>query len=202
MTEGEQLLARVRQGDSISLGPLLEQYRGYLALLARLQISRRLQGKIDAADLVQETFLEAHRHFAGFRGNSEGELVAWLRQILGGVVSHLVRRYLGTQSRDVRLERELAFELDQSSRLLDRGLAAVGSTPSEHAVRCEESLRLANVLEQLPEDFRDILILHHLEGLSLAEISERMGRSKPTVKRLWLSALAELRKSLGEESRP
>jgi RNA polymerase sigma-70 factor (ECF subfamily) len=202
MTEGERLLACAQKGEDLALGPLLEHYRGYLALLARLQISRRLQGKVDASDLVQETFLEAHRHFAGFRGSSEGEFVAWLRQILAGVVSHVVRRYLGTQSRDVRLERQLALELDESSRLLDRGLAAVGSTPSEHAVRCEESLRLAAVLEQLPDDLRDVLILHHLEGLSLAEVAQRLGRSKNSVKKLWLSALAQLRKSLGEEPRP
>jgi RNA polymerase sigma-70 factor (ECF subfamily) len=202
MTEAERLLARVQKGDSLALGALLEQYRGYLALLARLQISRRLQGKVDPADLVQETFLEAHRHFGDFRGASEGELVAWLRQILAGVVSHLVRRYLGTQSRDVRLERQLALELDQSSRLLDRGLAAVGSTPSERAVRCEESLRLAAVLEQLPAESRDVLILHHLEGLSLAEVAEHLGRSRSSVRKLWLHALAQLRASLGEEPRP
>ena len=202
MTEGERLLACAQKGDSLALGPLLEQYRNYLALLARLQISRRLQGKVDASDLVQETFLEAHRHFANFRGSSEGEFVAWLRQILAGVVSHVVRRYLGTQSRDVRLERQLALELDQSSRLLDRGLTAVGSTPSEHAVRCEESLRLATVLEQLPDDLRDVLILHHLEGLSLVDVAQRLGRSKSSVKKLWLRALAQLRHSLGEEPQP
>jgi RNA polymerase sigma-70 factor (ECF subfamily) len=202
MTEGERLLACVQKGDGLALGPLLEQYRGYLALLARLQISRRLQGKVDASDLVQETFLEAHRHFASFRGSSEGEFVAWLRQILVNVVSHVVRRYLGTQSRDLRLERQLALEVDQSSRLLDRGLASVGSSPSEHAVRCEESLRLASVLEQLPAAERDVLILHHLEGLSLADVAQRLGLSKSSVKKLWLRALAQLRKSLGEEPRP
>lgn len=200
MTDVEQLLAGARQGEALALGRLLELYRGYLSLLARLQISRRLQGKVDAADLVQETFLEAHRHFARFRGASEGELIGWLRQILAGVIANLVRRYLGTRCRDARLERQLAVELDQSSRLLDRGLAVAESTPSERAVRCEESLRLAAVLEQLPDNYREVLILHHLEGLTLPEVAHRLGRSKDSVKKLWLRALGRLRSSLGDES--
>src|SRR6266850_5617971 len=104
----EQLLGLARAGSGPALGQLLELYRSYLAILARLQIGRRLQGKVDAADLVQETFLAAHAGFAEFRGTTEAELVAWLRQILASRLAKLVRYYYGTQGRDVRLERELA----------------------------------------------------------------------------------------------
>jgi RNA polymerase sigma-70 factor (ECF subfamily) len=121
----ERLLVRARAGDGQALGQLLELYRGYLALLARLQIGRRLQGKVDAADLVQETFLDAHRNFVQFQGGTEGELVSWLRHILAGHLAMLVRRYLGTRRRDVRLERELAF--DTHSHM---DLAAATSHPS------------------------------------------------------------------------
>src|SRR6059058_1854595 len=93
----EQLLALARRGEGFSLGELLELYRGYLSLLARLQIGRRLQGKVDAADLVQETFLKAHRDLARFRGRTEAELVHWLRQILVANLAMQVRRYCGTQ---------------------------------------------------------------------------------------------------------
>src|SRR5207248_11660360 len=92
----EELLGLARAGSGPALGKLLELYRGYLALLARLQIGRRLQGKVDATDLVQDTFLEAHRHFARFRGTVEAELVCWLRQILAGLLANVVRRYYGT----------------------------------------------------------------------------------------------------------
>src|SRR5438128_11285985 len=112
----EGLLVRARAGDDGVLGQLLERYRAYLTLLARLQIGRRLQGKADCADLVQDTFLEAARHFPRFRGETEPELAAWLRQILAGCLAHLVRRYCGTKARDVRLERVLEDELDHSSR--------------------------------------------------------------------------------------
>src|SRR5947199_5000820 len=123
-SDPEELLRQARAGSGPALGQLLELYRSYLAILARLQIGRRLQGKVDAADLVQDTFLEAHRHFGEFRGTVEAELVCWLRQILAGRLANLVRRYYGTQRRDVRLERELADDLDRSSRGLDQSLAA------------------------------------------------------------------------------
>src|SRR5262245_26348041 len=93
----DQLLLDAKAGGEAALGPLLELYRNYLRLLARVEIGRRLQGKIDASDLVQETFLEAHRYFAQFQGTDEPQLIRWLRQILAAKVSNLVRHYLGTQ---------------------------------------------------------------------------------------------------------
>src|SRR5438477_9884797 len=116
----EGLLRQARTGSASALGQLLELYRNYLDLLARVQIGRRLQGKVDASDLVQETFLKAHRDFARFRGTTEAEWVSWLRQILAFNVAHLVRHYYGTRRRDIRLERELVDELNQSSRVLDQ----------------------------------------------------------------------------------
>src|SRR6516164_8792821 len=121
-SDTEQLLQRARAGGASALGQLLENYRRYLALLARLQIDRWLQSKVDAADLVQETFLEAHRDFPQFQGATEAEWVGWLWQLLATNLADLVRRYRGSQRRDVRLERQLAAELDQSSRVLDGAL--------------------------------------------------------------------------------
>src|SRR5262249_42764470 len=140
----ELLLEEARRRNGDALGQLLELYRSYLTLLARVQIGQRLQGKIDAADLVQETFLEAHRHFALFQGSTESELACWLRQILAGRLAKLVRHYLGTQRRNVRLERELTADLEQSSRVLDRGLVAPSSSPSDRAARREQAVLLAN----------------------------------------------------------
>src|SRR5262249_48770457 len=157
---------QARTGDGIALGNLLEMYRPYLALLARLQIGRRLQGKVDAADLVQETFLAAHRDWAGFEGTSEPELTCWLRTIMTAKLAKLVRHYLGTQRRDVRLERDIAVEMDQSSQALDRGLVIKQDSPSEQAARRENGVILANTLSKLPDDYREVLILRHLEGLS------------------------------------
>jgi RNA polymerase sigma-70 factor (ECF subfamily) len=195
-SDPEELLKLARTGDRDALGQLLEMYGNYLALLARLEIGRRLRGKVDAADVVQETFLEAHRDFAQFRGATEADLVAWLRQILVTNLANLVRHY-GTKRRDVRLERELAVGVDQSSRVLDRGLIAMQSSPSQQAARREQSVLLANALERLPEHYRDIMILRHLEGLTFPEVARRTGRSLDSVKKLWARALAQLRDSMG-----
>src|SRR6266852_7307845 len=89
----DTLLRRAKSGDSTGLGELLELYRSYLGLLARLQIGPRLQGKVDPADLVQETFLKAHQNFGLFEGRTEREFVGWLRQILAANLAMLVRRY-------------------------------------------------------------------------------------------------------------
>jgi RNA polymerase sigma-70 factor (ECF subfamily) len=192
----EQLVSLARAGDAFALGRLLERYRAYLMLLARLQIGRRLQSKADPSDVVQEAFLEAHRTFARFRGGSEGELLAWLRQILGSHLAVLVRRFLRTRGRDVRLERALAAELDASSRALDRGLLAPQSSPSHQADRREQGVRLADALDQLPEDYREVIVLRHLEGLSFPDVARRMGRSVDSVKNLWPRALVRLRRLL------
>jgi RNA polymerase sigma-70 factor (ECF subfamily) len=181
----EQLLDLARAGQGPALGQLLERYRPYLALLARLQIGRRLQGKVDPADLVQETFLATHSHFAQFQGASEAEFVAWLRQILASRLAKLIRRYCGTKRRDVRLERQLAVELDQSSRVLDRSLATPSSSPSHRAARREQAVLLADALDQLPDDYREVLILHHLQDLSLPEVARRLGRTLDSVKNVW-----------------
>jgi RNA polymerase sigma-70 factor (ECF subfamily) len=194
----EQLLGLARGGDGRALGQLLELYRGYLALLARLQVGGKLQRKVDASDLVQETFLEAHRDFPQFQGKTEKELVNWLRQILASTLADLVRHYAGTQRRNLRLERDLAAELEQSSRLLDRSLVVAHSSPSEQAARREQAVLLADALERLPAHYREVVILCHLEGLSFPEVARRMGRTLDSVKHLWARALARLRRSLGE----
>jgi RNA polymerase sigma-70 factor (ECF subfamily) len=176
---------------------LLEAYRSYLLLLARVEIGRRLQGKVDPADVVQEAFLEATRHFARFRGTSEPELAAWLRAILATSLAHLVRRYLGTEARDLRLEQALAHDVDQSSRAIDRGLVAPYSSPSQRASRREQAVLLADALERLPADYREVIVLRHLEGLTFPAVAERMGRSLDSVEKLWARALGRLKQALG-----
>jgi RNA polymerase sigma-70 factor, ECF subfamily len=194
----ERLLLQARAGEPLALGKLLELYRSYLSLLARLQIGRRLQGKVDAADLVQDTFLGAHQGWGRFRGTTEGELLSWLRRILAARTADLMRHYLGSQRRDVRLERELAAELEQSSQDLDGGLLAKEDSPSKQVARREQGVILADALALLPEDYREVLILRHLEGLTFPEVAQRLGRTLDAVKKVWTRALVRLRRSLKE----
>jgi RNA polymerase sigma-70 factor (ECF subfamily) len=160
-------------------------------------IGRRLQGKLDASDLVQETFLEAHRDFAAFRGATEAELAAWLRRVLAHNLANAVRHYRGTRRRDVTLERALAAGLEDSSRGLGAAPTARHSSPSQQAARQEERVRVADALGRLPEGYRAVLVLRHLEGLSFPAVARRMGRTLPGVEKLWVRALARLRRILG-----
>jgi RNA polymerase sigma-70 factor (ECF subfamily) len=197
----EQLLHQAQTGDVPTLARLLELYRAYLMILARVQIGRRLQSKVDASDLVQEAFLGAYRDFRQFRGTTEKEFLAWLRQILASLLSNVVRHYQGTQRRDVRLERQLALELEQSSQALDGALVAPQSSPSQQASRREQSVMLAEALGQLPDEWRELLILRHLEGMSFPEVARRMGRTIDSLKKQWPRALTSLRRLL-EEDKP
>jgi RNA polymerase sigma-70 factor, ECF subfamily len=199
-TDCATLLAQARAGDAAARGALLETHRPYLTLLARLHLGRRLQGKADPADVVQETFLEAHRGLAAFRGTTAAEFAAWLRQILASNLANLLRRYFGTQARDPRLERELAADLDQSSQMLGAVLAAPDSSPSRQAARREDAVRLAGLLDRLPPDYRDVLVLRYLEGLTFPAVAARMGRSVDAAEKLWVRALARLRRTMGTDA--
>ncbi|QDU23849.1 sigma-70 family RNA polymerase sigma factor [Urbifossiella limnaea] len=189
-------LAAARAGDTAALGRLLESYRSYLLLLARIQIGRRLQSKADPADVVQDTFLDAHRQFPAFRGETADALAAWLRRVLAGQLAHLVRRYFGTEARDVRLEQSIEQELDSSSQSIARGLSHPGTSPSESAARREDLARLGDALERLTPDYRDVILLRQLEGLPFAEVARRMGRTEDAVQKLWVRGLVALRRAL------
>jgi RNA polymerase sigma-70 factor, ECF subfamily len=192
------MLAHAKGGDPAALGQLLERYRQYLTLLARIQIGRTIRVKVGGSDVVQEAFLEAHRDFGGFRGETVGELVAWLRQIVARNLANQVRRYRGTRRRDVRLEQGLASALDQSSDRLAATLPVRSGSPSQHAARLEAAVILAEALSQLPPDYREVLVLRNLKELSFLEVAGQMGRSVESVKKLWARGLAQLRRLLPE----
>ncbi|MFN0053821.1 MAG: sigma-70 family RNA polymerase sigma factor [Planctomycetales bacterium] len=194
------LLEAARSGDEAARGELLEKFRHYLELLARIEIGHRLQTKVDAGDLVQETFLEAHRNFAHFRGGEEGEFIAWLREILGARIANLVRHYVGTQGRDVRRERGLRVDFDQSSRAYDRGLVALQSSPSQQLARHELRVMFADTMARLPDEYREVIVLRHFEELPFGEVAERMQRSVDSVQKLWVRGLARLRQLFEERA--
>ncbi len=193
-------LARARREDEAALGDLLEHYRHYLYLLARARLGRQLQGRVDPSDVVQETFLAAHRDFARFRGTTEAELVSWLRQILIARLADLIRRHVKSKARDIRLERRLAEELDQSSEALEQALPAKHGSPSQQAAQRERAVLLAEALRELPTDYEEVIVLRHLEGLTFAQVARRMDRTVNSVEKLWIRALARLRRALGDEA--
>jgi RNA polymerase sigma-70 factor (ECF subfamily) len=170
----------------------LEQFRPYLLLLARMQLGRQFQGKLDASDVVQQVLLEAHRQRQQFHGGSSGQLLGWLRRILAGTLTDALRG-LGRAKRDVARERSLEAALDESAERLEAWVAAEQSSPSERADRNEQLTRLAAALTTLPEAQRAALVLRYCQGLSVADISEQLGRSPTAVAGLLKRGTRQLR---------
>lgn len=164
-----------------------------------MKLDRKLRGKLDASDVVQQTMLEAHRALESFRGNDAAAQAAWLRQILARNLSNAVRD-LTRAKRDVRKERALKTDLDDSASQLEGWLAKEQSSPSQRLERQERALQLAEALAQLPETQRDALVLRHFQGQSLAEIAEQLGCTTAAVTGLLQRGLKNLRKSLAEWS--
>jgi RNA polymerase sigma-70 factor (ECF subfamily) len=201
-TDLSKVIVDVGDGRSQHLGEMLERYRNYLKLLARAQIDLCLRRRMDASDLVQETFLDACRDFGQFRGRTEAEFRAWLRKILIYNVAKFVQQQVNAKKRDARREISLhqhLAALNKSSARFDGALAGSISTPSVQAVRRERAAIVADYLAQLPPAYRTVIVLRNLEGLPFAEVAERMGRSSGAVRVLWARALEQLRKLLAAQ---
>ena len=177
---------------------MLDTYRNYLRLLARTGIDASLQGKADPSDLVQDALLKASQRFGQFRGTTDAELAGWLRQILARCLADFVRRYR-TGDRRAGREQSLDQLLNRSSQAMERILATDGASPSSSAARRDLGVVLSDALAQLHEDHREVIVLHHLEGLDWEEVARRMERSVGAVRMLWTRALKQLRRLIDEQ---
>jgi RNA polymerase sigma-70 factor (ECF subfamily) len=193
------LLAEARAGDEAALGRLLELYRNYLRLVARALIGQALRVRLDASDLVEETFLKAAREFSQFLGSTEPELTAWLRQILVRTLANQAKHHR-RQGRDYQRQESLEAMLDRSSTAVQQALATPTETPSTHAVRREQAVLLADALEKLPAHYREVFILRNLEHIPFDQIAARMGRSPGATRVLWKRAMDRLGQLLKEPS--
>jgi RNA polymerase sigma-70 factor (ECF subfamily) len=185
------LLARARGGDPHALDQLFAVSRAYVRLLARVRVHGRLQAKVDPSDVVQQTLLEAYRGFAGFQGTTSAEWRAWLRGIAAHNAADVVRHYRGTDKRQVAREASAPEQL--------AAVSAEAESPSKALMRQERELLVAAALERLSEDHRQVILLRNLQRLPFDEVARQMGRSRPAVQMLWLRALRQLQKSVGDD---
>ena len=173
---------------------LVETCRDYLLLVANRNLDDDLRQKVGASDLVQETFLHAHQKFAQFRGTSAEELLAWLRKIL---LNHLVdenRKYRKSGKRKISRERSLTRE-EKSDRLSIEP-PAHDKSPSAAAMANEESVALAEAMDRLPEDYRQVILLRTWQRLPFEEVGTRMNRSTDAARKLWTRAIERLEREL------
>lgn len=193
-----ELLARARRGDETARDELFRQCRDYVGVVARAQVESWMRTKVDASDLVQQTLLEAHRGIDGFRGETEAEWLAWLRKILAHNATDFIRRYRGTAKRAVRREVPMQQMPTFNSRYAGIEPADAGESPSFVAQRHEREFAVAEAVAQLPDDYREVIMLRNLQRLSFNEVAERMGRTRPAVQMLWLRALRQLETQLAD----
>jgi RNA polymerase sigma-70 factor (ECF subfamily) len=172
---------------------MLEACRDYLLLVANQELDPVLRAKGGASDLVQQTFLEAQQHFVRFHGDSEAELLAWLRRLLLNNLADFSRCYRQTEKR--RAEREVALDAD-SGPVTPGGLPSETPTPSKQLIAAEEDRALEEALGRLPEDYRRVLLWRYREERSFEEIGRLLEKSPNAARKLWQRAVERLRQEL------
>jgi RNA polymerase sigma-70 factor (ECF subfamily) len=196
-----QLVIASKGGDNEALGRLLEQYRGFLLMLAHRYLSERLRRRVDPADIVQLTYLEAKRDLPSFRGETPAEFAGWLRGTLKNNVATAVTRHISTQKRSVRREVDASPRKDSAGGWITQ-LPGSTTSPSGVAIRAESVMALLEALHQLPETQAEAIRLRYMEGLPLADIVERMGKSDTAVAGLLKRGLKKLRTIMNTDDCP
>ena len=169
-----QLICLARDGGTQARATLLAYFREYVRLLARLHVKPVFNAKFDDSDIVQETLLQADRSFHQFRGTTERELAAWLRQILANKGAEMARGYL-TEKRNVQIEVQLHNGMDASSMNIASIIPSEYQSPSSIISQRERAVQLATAISRVSGDKREVLILHGLQGMSIADVAKSMG---------------------------
>ncbi|MCU0863967.1 MAG: sigma-70 family RNA polymerase sigma factor [Planctomycetes bacterium] len=190
----ELLLARARGGDRDAYDALFSQAADRLQIYLRVRLGPALRGHEESRDLLQETYLAAHRAFPAFEDRGEGAFVRWLCRI----AENQIRARADHHHAQKRLP---PGELERATRVLDR-LAAAATGPVTAAGRSEQRERLAVAMAALPADEREALLQRHFEGRELDEIAQLLGTSATSVRRLLGRATLRLADRLGPGSAP
>ena len=187
------LLRQARSGSAEALGKVFEVCRGYLLTVARQELAAPLRPKVDAADMVQETFIEATRDFAAFHGDTGPQLLGWLSGILRHNLSD-VSRHFATCSRCLSQEVPLLEGRVAAARM--RVFLAVGGPICEQLIAQEQRRALDAALQRLPQLYRQVLHLRYGEHCSFSEIGNRLQRSAEAVRKLVSRGLQRLRREM------
>ncbi len=197
--DSAKLLSNALAGEKEALGPLLDHFRPYLIVIAHRQLDERLKGRLDPMDVVQTTFLEAHRDFPSFRGNDINTLLAWLRNILHNNIETTHQRHLTALKRSAKRETSGRFQSSTSEgESIVNWIPSDSSSPSQRAMKGEAAASLAICLTHLPDTQSEAIRLRYLEGLSLRDIANKMEKTEMAVAGLLKRGLKSLRSDLAE----
>src|SRR5438132_6751047 len=194
----DRLLRQAAQGDAEPWGALLQRLRPRLRRMVALRLDPRLQGRLDASDVLQEAFLEASARLAEYVQQPTMPFFMWLRFLTGQKLVELHRHHLGTQMRDAG--REIALYRgalpETSSAALAAQLLGHDTRPSEAAIRAERKIRLQEALNRMDPLDREVLALRHFEQLSRAETAEVLGIQESATSKRYVRALRRLKEIL------
>jgi RNA polymerase sigma-70 factor (ECF subfamily) len=194
-SEVKQRLASALGGDETALAALFSQHRDRLWRMVRVRLDRRLIGRVDPDDILQEAYLAASSRIAHFDRDDAPSFFIWLRLIVGQTMVDVHRRHLGAQARDAT--REVSIHAggypDATSASLAGGLVGALTPPSLAAVRAETIQRLEASLEVLEPIDREVLVLRHFEELSNGEVAEVLGIKPKAASIRYVRAVARLK---------
>ena len=196
---GIDTLIQQARTDGAALGVLFERYRPFLLLIAQSQIDPRLAIRLDPSDIVQQTFVEALQAFPAFSGTTEPEFTAWIVRILERNLADAVRQHVHAEFRSIKRER-MRNLLEGSASVVWFEAAVDSSTPSRRAIRAEQALRMAALLQSLPAKQRDAVRLRHLENRSIKEVAQHLECSLPAAAGLIKRGVRALREKMSAES--
>lgn len=198
----QDLLDRAARGDQAALQDLFERHRKKLHRMVELRMDRRMQGRADASDVIQEAYLHVSQKLEKYLENPQIPFFIWLRLVTSQTLTHFHQHHLGTKMRDARVEVSIFGEPlpEASSEAIAAQLLGDLTTPSEAAEREEMKARLQEALNQLDPGDREVLVLRHFEHLSTVEVAQVLGLKPPAASKRYIRAALRLRdglKSLG-----
>jgi RNA polymerase sigma-70 factor, ECF subfamily len=196
-SETNRLLERAASGDDASWGQLLTRHEARLRRMVTFRLDPRLQGRIDASDVMQDVHLEAWKHLADYLREPGIPLFLWLRGIAGHKLLEVHRHHLGTPMRDARREIAIYHGLPgATSAAIAAQLLGHATRPSEAAMRAEANVRLQEALNDLDPLDREVLALRHIEQLTNSEAARVLGIKEAAAGKRYLRALERLREIL------
>jgi RNA polymerase sigma-70 factor (ECF subfamily) len=198
--ETEALLGRAAAGDGEALAELFERHRGRLEPMVRLRLDRRLQGRLDVADVLQEAYLEFARQFSEYVANPALPFYLWLRLLTGQKLAGLHRHHLGAKMRNAGLEVSLhhgALPRASSASLAELLLGRLTSA-SRAAIRAETQIRVQEALNGMDPVDREVLVLRHFEMLSNEETAQVLGLKRQAASNRHARALRRLKEILAQ----